>query len=614
MTLLQSGLGQVHARHAAIQLPTMMVSHVRRFCLPQLKIANDYHVKSGRLFEISGFGRQAILFATSTAGAVIVGVCIYLASRGIDLTDESFYILWARAPKSYGYAGTFFGHLLSPLFELVGQNIVRYRRAGLLILSLLGVLGWLSWSRREPVRPLALAMMSVGVAALPLYYMAPAWITTPSYDWLGVVAGLVLFASLGLLLRDEHRWRAAVLAAVAGMCAAISRPPAGAAFALIYVAGIAVAATSLRRCVVNLLIAATATISLALIIAIFVVDVEVIGRQITAFLELWSGSYQPSVFAQQIELAKRMEDGPLLLLELVVFGAALVARLHGGVWYRHVATIGILVVIILTVCAGGLSLSTNWRLNFLPTHAALAVNTTALLVGHGSWRRHVMLALAALIPWVSFLGTGSYYPKLAPQLAGVSVVIILIALGEVLDLTITAMAAFVLLTILGWTLSGVISAPYRLPTDLWSQSQRFDIPQHGSVWVDPSTNAMFAQLSRAAAVNGFAPGQPVLDLTGQSPGLVMVLGGRPPVTPWLVGGYDWSDRLLRFVLAGMDLEERRKAWLLWGGPRAFSETLLRELGFDLERNYRLVATVNRAGTAWNVLLFAPRQDRSNGRD
>jgi hypothetical protein len=122
---------------------------------------------------------------------------------------------------------------------------------------------------------------------------------------------------------------------------------------------------------------------------------------------------------------------------------------------------------------------------------------------------------------------------------------------------------------------------------------------------------MLTQLSRAAALNGFVRGQPVLDFTGESPGVVMALGGTPPGTPWLVGGHDWSDRLLRFVLAGMDPQDQRKAWLLWGGPRTFSEALLRELGFDLERNYRLVCMVRRAGAAWDILLFAPRPDRVN---
>jgi hypothetical protein len=171
---------------------TVMTSHFRRFCsVRQWKLASDYSAKTASLLEISAFSRPTILLATGTAGIAIISICIYLAGRGIDLTDESFYILWVRAPKSYAYAGTLFGHLLSPLFELIGQDIVRYRRTGLLILSLLGVLAWLSWSRREPARPLALAMMSFGVAALPLYYMTPWWMTTPSYDWLGVVSGAV---------------------------------------------------------------------------------------------------------------------------------------------------------------------------------------------------------------------------------------------------------------------------------------------------------------------------------------------------------------------------------------------------------------------------------------
>jgi hypothetical protein len=576
--------------------------------VPQLKCyPNVSTAKSAGSPKIGSFTQYAILFSAGTAGLFIIGVCIYLAARGIDLTDESFYILWVAAPNSYAYAGTLFGHLLSPLFGLVGEDIVLYRRVGLLVLALLGLLGWLSWCRPLPAAQFRLTIVSFGVAALPLYYMSPTWLITPSYDWLGVVASLALLGALGLLLHDKHRWRAAGLGAIAGVCAVASRPPAGFAFALIYVVGIALAATSFRRFLVDYLMAAAATVFLVIVIAIFVVDVEAIRQQVLAFLQLWSGPHQPPVFAQHNEFAKRLEEGPLLLLQLIVFIAALVAHFHLGTRGRQLAAAGLTVTIILIAYVSWFPPSANWRLNFLPTHVALAVNTITLFAGEGlkSWRRHAILALAALIPWAAFLGTGNDYPQLAPQAAGASAIIVLIALQQTFSLSVVATANLVLLAALGWALSDVIAHPYRLPTDLWSQTKRFNFPGHGSVAVDPLTYGMLMHLRRAATANGFVRGQPVLDFTGESPGLVLALGGTAPGTPWLLGGYEWSERQLRFVLAAMDPEARRKARVIWGGPYAYSEKLLRELGFDLERNYHLVAAVERAGRNWTVLVFAP---------
>ena len=105
----------------------------------------------------------------------------------------------------------------------------------------------------------------------------------------------------------------------------------------------------------------------------------------------------------------------------------------------------------------------------------------------------------------------------------------------------------------------------------------------GTVWVDAETGRALAGLQRASLQTGLAPGQAMLDFTGDGPGLVLALAGKPVGIPWLVGGYPdsptWADRLVQ----SLPEEKLRRAWLLSSpdNPRAipgWSAMLARKLG------------------------------------
>src|SRR6185312_13127954 len=65
---------------------------------------------------------------------------------------------------------------------------------------------------------------------------------------------------------------------------------------------------------------------------------------------------------------------------------------------------------------------------------------------------------------------------------------------------------------------------------------------------------------------GFAAGQPMIDFTGQAPGLVALGGGVPLGTIWLIGGPKFNgEESARISLATVDPATLRRAWLLTSG-------------------------------------------------
>jgi hypothetical protein len=132
--------------------------------------------------------RKAIAWTVSAmiaalSAALIVNTVVLL-DRGFDFTDEAFYLMVAAQPSAYDLAYGLWGYGLHPLYELAGGSIAQLRRAGALILILLGGLtgicvlrlARLDWRSAAAVEVVAVSM------CLPLTYYS-LWIPTPSYNW-----------------------------------------------------------------------------------------------------------------------------------------------------------------------------------------------------------------------------------------------------------------------------------------------------------------------------------------------------------------------------------------------------------------------------------------------
>jgi hypothetical protein len=104
---------------------------------------------------------------------------------------------------------------------------------------------------------------------------------------------------------------------------------------------------------------------------------------------------------------------------------------------------------------------------------------------------------------------------------------------------------------------------YRLRTALVDQT----VPAHvglanSRLLVDSSTRDVLIAINAAGRAAGFTPHQQVLDLTGDGPGLIYALGGRPLGVAWLSGGYSGSEIAATRLIARLPLEALQRAWLL----------------------------------------------------
>jgi hypothetical protein len=88
---------------------------------------------------------------------------------------------------------------------------------------------------------------------------------------------------------------------------------------------------------------------------------------------------------------------------------------------------------------------------------------------------------------------------------------------------------------------------------------------------------------------GFAPGTPLIDLTGMSPTLVYALGGRTLGQAWTIGGYRGSEKAAAMALRHVDCADLARAWVLTdpGGSRRIPDGALTGSGIDLSEDHRI---------------------------
>lgn len=148
------------------------------------------------------------------AVAGLVGVCGYAAmrwsvavlsnsSRGLDASDESFYLVSVLHPRAASGVVTEFGFYLGPLMALCAGSLARFRAAGIVLVWLASALVAVlaipsSWGvRRTRSVARAMATLLVGAVALTTYVM---WLTTPGYNLLVLLATMVVAGLAGSLV------------------------------------------------------------------------------------------------------------------------------------------------------------------------------------------------------------------------------------------------------------------------------------------------------------------------------------------------------------------------------------------------------------------------------
>lgn len=556
--------------------------------------------------------------AVPLAAGVLAALAVlgWAARRGLDRTDEGYYLLSIARPRDVTADLLSFGHVYHPLSVLLSGNVTALRWAGILLTVLTG--GLLAWTvlgtpglvgagRRWPAPLRAATSVALGCSGLLTVVAVP---LTPSYNTLAFQGLALTCTGLVAGLTRDGRWGRLGWAAVGagGWLTLLAKPTSAALLAVAVVAAVAVVP---RRWSPAMAVAPLATLAAAgLTLAGYrqspmaFADRLVLGLEASRSL----GGHDDVVRLDTLLLREDVLAGLLGVAGAAALALALVRRSRsGGGALAAVATSGLL-----ALGAGALALVLAGRVSLAPlgamvpavltttgvlTGAALlAVAAVALAraalrrgrpVGQAPSERATAIALTAvllLMPLAYAFGTnGNLWAA-----AGRAVVFWLVLLTARLAGTpgsVRAVPALTSLVALVALLLGTVDTPYRYPS-LRSATVAAPVGPSGTLLLTPGDAAQVRATRALADRAGLDDDARVLDLTGASPGTVYLLRARPVGQAWLIGGYSGSEETARLVLR----HERcavAGAFVLTDSSsrRGIDPSVLAEAGLDLGRDF-----------------------------
>jgi len=580
---------------------------------------------------------QFTLTALSVLGTILILAWLYhYSTHGIDFTDESFYLTWISNPFLYDSSVTQFGFLYHPIYLLLDGDIASLRRINILTTYFLAWVFSLTFLRSlapesTTAKSTALQVAAAGLATNSLISFA-SWLPTPSYNSLALQS--LLITSTGLILAEKSSSPRSVLGwiiiGVGGWLAFLAKPST--AFALAVTTPLYLLA-SRKWSARLLLLAVGSTLALLLLSAVL------IDGSISAFLtRLING----------MKLAEYLGGGHtfnhmLRIDELVLSRDSQTQIFVIGV-FSFLATYCISGKKTIQILAGTLAC-------FLLS-AITALHVFGTPFGFPSQKPPFSpltfgLVLAALLSTLALGGTRALRQLSAPQWAITCLFIAMphvYAFGSNINYWRVGSAASIFWLFAGITLLAPLARgrstwlfllpivlatqvvtttlirtglerPYRQPSPLTLNDTAVEFGPHRTPLILSAAYASYINnMTTIAQKAGFQIGTPMVDLTGQSPGVLYALGAESVGQAWTIGGYPGSLNLAKAALSGTACEKIAAAWVLLepDGPRSIPSELMRGLGAAFPQDYLQVGmweTAEGAGGYRNSrtqILYKPK--------
>lgn len=570
----------------------------------KLTVRPDSH--SGK---ISDYAASVLILILSI---FIVGQVFSVANRGFDLTDEGWYLAWISNPEKYPFSVTQFGFVYHPIFVLLNGDIALLRVFNLLSLwALSSFLVFLTLSRYPSffgrLGSLVKVTLALGVGSVSMAFFAPHWLVTPNYNSLNFLGILISFVGLHFSQKGK---KAIILWGVFFTALGISlsffaKPTSGAAL------GVAIVVSLLIRRKRDPLIVASVALTSASLVVLFGFFVD--GSMIT-FLERYVGGAEivgqqdprytlDQVFRFDTFIPTNKEV--ITFLGLFVSSTVLLQCMRSANFRAGKAIFGSLMLVFTLIFAtSGTSFFTGFsysdKSNLVLLAPCLALMFVAIKDAKNRFSffsQSTTPRLLLLAPLIMAIGTnGNYWWSMSLAvmfwiLAGVEITISMHAEERpsyrhvAIVIVITQLATLIFLA------NGALT-PYRNDQSLKSQLTAVQLGPNKSELLLSENFSEYIRVARARAEKaGFTPDTPIIDLTGQSPGLLFALDAQNSGLPWLIGGYYGSNTMAVTALESVSCQEISEAWVLLepGGPRSLDSLILDKVGLEFPLSHEPAA-------------------------
>lgn len=555
---------------------------------------------------------QHLLIALSGLGTIlIIGWLLKYSAYGIDFTDESFYLVWLSNPFIYDFSLTQFGFVYHPLYRVLDGDIVALRQANILITFGLAwglsdvFLASLAPESREKSVALHTAAAGLATSALIVF---DSWLVTPSYNTLALQA--LLITGIGLVLAEKainsKSVSGFIIIGVGGWLAFMAKPSTAMALAV----GVFCYLIFSRKFSIGMLLLAAFSAILLLLVSALLIDGSVIGFVQRLQLGFEFGQYLGGnyAFTQILRVDGFQLTKAVKQVILFVFLASFLAV--WGVWIQK--TKGMLISLVLcSLFLLHIFLLINGEIQKILIVSQFqgliifGVVFATVLIGLIFSRVEILRKITAsqwaiaclflLMPHIYAFGTNNNYWLTGSSAAIFWLLAPMILIGPMIRERVTWIFLLPLVvatqTVTATLLHTGIEQPYRQPETLRFNDTTQEIRREKSALILSKDYATYINsINTSARAVSFDKGTPVIDLSGQSPGVLYVLDAENIGQAWNIGGYPGSLKLAKAAFSSTPCEKIAKAWVLFEshGPRSIPTELMSSLGANFPNGFEQV--------------------------
>lgn len=626
-----------------------IIIHLPEFISKRTRLLKMNSMAARFLTGSSDFTSKSIrilTFILNLATAGIFTFCFFLlalnSAKGLDITDRSYHILWAAQPENVTGAATHFGFVTGLLYGLVGENIAAFRLSGLLVLLAVASVFAHSflryWNEKFTKRLLPTTFTLSALVATVAYYRS--WLNVPNYNWLAVIGVMLTLSGLFYFfifnLRRCSFYAAVILVSVGGCLSFIAKPTAAVILAILSVIWVAANQRDVKG-LIFLLASSGFAATLLLLFAIInfgsvsgyinnlMLGVELRGvlggghtlMQSTnslisdskSFVEWWVGiPYVLHFLGMMLGVSclycffHHLEKVSEILK--FVFIAVILIYFAWFVYCFHFHLERLFVSTILLSVLGCFYIVWIYVI-------------TEQIVSKSSDQPDVfsVLFLTCFFLGASLSTAFGTANNVIQQLSNSAVFItislsIMFHVGAPKKLKELTLASFgVLLAIMGMLfLLKAYEDPYRLAGSIWEQNKQvsFANSKH-RLYLDSPTAYYALELLKSAFEAGWQRGTPLIDMTGGSPGALVILDARIVGTPWLLGAYEGSNAFTKTALKSVDQKILNRAWVLTApeGRRRIDLDVLDKNNLNFPDQYEKVGKLKTGHRNEEQLLWKP---------
>jgi hypothetical protein len=553
----------------------------------------------------------ALLSAVGTL-SILIWLLKY-SHYGFDFTDESFYLVWISNPFLYDFSITQFGFIYHPLYLLLNGDIAALRQANILITF--GLAWGLVYAFLRSLLPnttepsLAVQGAAAGLAT-SVFTLFVNWLPTPSYNSLTLQA--LLITGIGVLLADKNCTCKSVTGWIVigsgGWLAFMAKPSTAIGLAT----GVLFYLLVSRKFSIRLLMLAVTSALVPLLVSALLIDGSVFRfvirlQQGVEFSRYLDGGYKLNKLFRIDGFKLNTTDSLAFILVLTVSLVATWGAFSDtkkGVIVSISASVALYILIALLVFD---QIRNPPGLGQFKGILIFGVVSAAVLMGFFLGRLRVLkdisiaqwvLAVFFLVmPHIYAFGTNNNYWQTGSAASIFWVLSGITFLGSIvrarasrlflLPLVLPTQAVTAILLQTG------LEKPYRQPQPLRLNETKLEIGPQKSNLILSYNYASYVSSAATTALNaGYKAATPVIDLSGQSPGILYALGAENIGLAWILGGYPGSLNYAKAAFGIVPCEKIAIAWVLHepNGPLRIPTDLMGSLGSIFPEGYKLVGT------------------------